>query len=513
MQQRRPRANAPTRATINTNRPSTRQPQADPQTTAPIFEPFRPTPGRYPALAEPEYPLLIVPESPTVTPPSTILLAAVLLIASLAAPPAHAQAATQADPTADDQAPTIRIALFNIQDLRLHEIADPTSERMHRVIAILRDIDADVIAINEIHHDGVIDPRDSSELVPPQSARVLARRIATDPERSFANAGIPNPTNAPTPKPITYTAVQLPSNTGVHSGLDLDRNNTITDRWGTRDRGGDCLGYGEFPGQYAMALLVRESLTIDTDNIRTFANLRWNTMLGALLPNGDGQRVPVEDLWYTDDMLDVMRLSSKSHWDIPVIHPDLGTVHILLSHPTPPVFDGPDDRNGKRNHDEIRFWAEYTNHGTAPNTSWLIDDNGRTGPLPDNAHYVITGDLNAEPKPTESESLRPIERWFERTGTVHPDHLTGPLAPTSNTTVGDLDPALTAHWGRRVDYVLPGPSLTTTNARVWRSPADSPTAPPNASATFSAQTHRDWYPSDHYAVWADITLRETHQSR
>ena len=27
--------------------------------------------------------------------------------------------------------------------------------------------------------------------------------------------------------------------------------------------------------------------------------------------------------------------------------------------PTPPAFDGEEDRNGRRNHDEIRFWVDY----------------------------------------------------------------------------------------------------------------------------------------------------------
>ena len=33
------------------------------------------------------------------------------------------------------------------------------------------------------------------------------------------------------------------------------------------------------------------------------------------------------------------------------------------SHPTPPAFDGPEDRNGRRNHDEIRFWSDYLTTG------------------------------------------------------------------------------------------------------------------------------------------------------
>ena len=63
--------------------------------------------------------------------------------------------------------------------------------------------------------------------------------------------------------------------------------------------------------------------------------------------------------------LDAVRLSSKSHWDLP-IDIDGRTVHFLVSHPTPPVFDGPEDRNGTRNHDEIRFWADYVHAGRRP---------------------------------------------------------------------------------------------------------------------------------------------------
>ena len=45
------------------------------------------------------------------------------------------------------------------------------------------------------------------------------------------------------------------------------------------------------------------------------------------------------------------------------------TVHVLASHPTPPTFDGAEDRNGRRNHDEIRFWADYVSPGRGPRTS------------------------------------------------------------------------------------------------------------------------------------------------
>ena len=66
--------------------------------------------------------------------------------------------------------------------------------------------------------------------------------------------------------------------------------------------------------------------------------------------------------WYSPEELNVFRLSSKSHWDVP-IRIGRKTVHFLTSHPTPPVFDGPEDRNGTRNADEIRLFADYVTPG------------------------------------------------------------------------------------------------------------------------------------------------------
>jgi hypothetical protein len=67
-------------------------------------------------------------------------------------------------------------------------------------------------------------------------------------------------------------------------------------------------------------------------------------------------------------------------------------VHVLVSHPTPPVFDTAEDRNGKRNHDEIRFWKDYVNGAT-----YMYDDAGTFGGLAVNTPFIIMGDQNADP--------------------------------------------------------------------------------------------------------------------
>ena len=175
--------------------------------------------------------------------------------------------------------------------------------------------------------------------------------------------------------PIEYPYVFVAeSNTGIPSGFDLDNDGTI-------GGGNDAFGFGNYPGQFGMAVLSR--YPIDDDSIRTFQNFLWRDMPDNLIPEG----------WYSDEELDVLRLSSKSHWDVPI---EIGrrTVHFLASHPTPPVFDGPEDRNGRRNHDEIRFWADYVH---PRRSGYIYDDEGRSGGLRSSERFVIAGDQNADP--------------------------------------------------------------------------------------------------------------------
>ncbi len=175
-------------------------------------------------------------------------------------------------------------------------------------------------------------------------------------------------------QPLAYDYVFCaPVNTGEPSGQDLDGD-------GRRDGPGDAFGHGAFPGQYGMALLSRHPILFD--RVRTFQRLRWSLMPDAQRPPG-----------IADDAWSALRLPSKSHWDVPI---GIGkqVVHVLCSHPTPPVFDGPEDRNGRRNHDEIRFWVDYL---TPTATTWIVDDAGRGGGLAATAPFVLMGDLNCDP--------------------------------------------------------------------------------------------------------------------
>jgi len=64
------------------------------------------------------------------------------------------------------------------------------------------------------------------------------------------------------------------------------------------------------------------------------------------------------------------------------------------SHPTPPSFDGAEDRNGLRNADELLFWDDDV---TSQKSWWIHDGLGAPGGLPVGEEFVVMGDLNSDP--------------------------------------------------------------------------------------------------------------------
>ena len=290
----------------------------------------------------------------------------------------------------------------------------------------------------------------------------------------------------PVDYPYYYVA---PVNTGVPSGHDLDNNGSV---------GGpnDAYGFGFFPGQYGMVVYSR--FPIATEDVRTFQQFRWADMPGALLPDDPATSAPAD--WYSPAELADVRLSSKSHWDLPL---EIGrrTVHLLVSHPTPPVFDGAEDRNGTRNHDEIRFWADYVRGGRA--ASYIYDDQGSTGGLSRGAPFVIAGDQNSDPldgdsipgstqqlldHPRVNATHTPTSAGAVEAALAQPgneDHLSPPRFDTADFSEppGNL----------RADYVLPSRSLRILDSAVFWPVSTDPLA-----ALVDA--------SDHRLVWVDVHL-------
>jgi hypothetical protein len=296
--------------------------------------------------------------------------------------------------------------------------------------------------------------------------------------------------------PINYPyAFIAPSNTGIPSGKDLDNNGTI-------GGGNDAFGFGAFPGQFGMVVFSKRP--IDTRRVRTFQRFRWKDMPGNLIPTP----------FYSPDEVDILRLSSKSHWDVP-IRIGRETVHFLVAHPTPPVFDGPEDRNGRRNFDEIRFWADYISPGKA---GYIYDDQGVRGGLKPGARFVIAGDQNSDPLDGDSipgAAQQLLEHPLvnarvapESAGAVEATALQGGANAThrSDPRFDTADFADTAPGNLRADYVLPRRNMKIEDSAVFWPVRSDPLfrltgvfdpiwAPVNGFPT-----------SDHRLVWADIDV-------
>jgi hypothetical protein len=127
-------------------------------------------------------------------------------------------------------------------------------------------------------------------------------------------------------EPIDYPYYYYaPVNTGVSTPFDLNNDGIKTGNLG------DSHGFGHFPGHFGMVLLSR--YPIDKQQVRTFQNFLWKDMPDAITPEDPN----TNQAWYDNQEWQALRLSSKSHWDVPV-KVNGKIVHILASHPTPPYL-------------------------------------------------------------------------------------------------------------------------------------------------------------------------------
>jgi hypothetical protein len=366
---------------------------------------------------------------------------------------------------------------FNAGDL-VADLSTPGNAQAQAVAEIIQRTRPGVLLINEFDFD-----EDG-----------LAAQLFQDNYLSISQNGAD-----PIEYPYRFVA---PSNTGIPSGFDFNNDGTV----GGPD---DAFGFGYFPGQYGMAVFSR--YPIDYEGIRTFQLFLWKDMPGALLPDDPDTPEPAD--WYSAEELEVFRLSSKSHWDVSIL---VGrkTVHLLASHPTPPTFDGAEDRNGRRNHDEIRFWADYV---IPSRSGYITDDQGRRGGLTPGDLFVIAGDQNADPVDGDSVPGA-IQQLLEHplvNTKVTPSSEGGPeqaaLQGAANTLhVGD--PAFDtadfadaygpppdyggAPGNLRADYVLPRKNLRIVDAAVFWPTSDDP--------LFGLVGTYPFPSSDHRLVWVDV---------
>jgi hypothetical protein len=328
-------------------------------------------------------------------------------------------------------AETLRIATYNAEltakgpGLALQDLQRGSDPSQRAAAAVLTALNADVVLLTGIDYD-----------LHGQTLAAFAAKIG----------GVPYP----------YLLALRP-NTGVATGLDLDGNHRLGEPR-------DAMAYGRFAGQAGMAVLSR--LPIDAEHIRNFSGFLWRDLPGNLaLPDTPAGQM----------------LSTSGHYEVPLLLPNGRSLRLLAYYATPPVFDGPEDRNGRRNHDETAFWLQ------------LLD--GTLSQPPPEKPFVVLGQPNLDP--ADGEGLPDAVQAL-----LTSDKLQDP-APRGNSFTPDQsqrgDPALdTALYdkigGLRVEVVLPSRDLTVEAAGILRPPPDDPMAKILTEA------------SRHWPVWVDLSL-------
>lgn len=314
----------------------------------------------------------------------------------------------------------------------LRDIARGNDPQIDAVVQVIASLDADVLLLTGVDYDGG-----------GAALQALQDRLAS--------------TNAAYPYRFAFAP-----NSGVQTGLDLNHDGQIG---GPRD----AQGYGRFAGAGAMAVLSR--LPVAAAQARDFSAFLWADLPDAQLP---------PDL--TTQARAVQRLSSTGHWDVPVLLPDGGSLHLLAFHATPPVFDGAEDRNGRRNHDETAFWLRYL-AGELPY------------PPPDQP-VIVLGDANLDAADGDGRDRalqallhHPALQDPEPRGTVHrsdTDQRGDPALDTAR-----YDPPV---GGMRLDYILPDKRLGIIASGVmWPDTTD-----PLSAILQTASRHRP--------VWVDLSV-------
>jgi endonuclease/exonuclease/phosphatase family metal-dependent hydrolase len=246
----------------------------------------------------------------------------------------------------------------------------------------------------------------------------------------------------------------LRPNTGMPTGLDLDGD-------GRSWRARDAHGYGFFNGQGGMAILSRYPF----GTARDFSGLLWAELPGSAAPSV-----------LQGDALAVLRLATVAAWDVTVEMPG-GALHLLALHAGPPVFDGPEDRNGWRNADELRFWAMYLDGWSPDGIPFAAD------------RFAVIGTFNVDPERGEGrpEGLRALLDHARLQDVV-------PRRPGGGTQTADWPEPVPGDL--RVDYILPAAGLEVSDSGVLWPEGEEGALPASVAALAS----------DHRLVWMDLAI-------
>jgi hypothetical protein len=327
-------------------------------------------------------------------------------------------------------ADTLRLATYNIDfsakgpGLVLQSLQKGGDDQQKAVIASIAALDADVLLLTGIDYDAG-----------GQTLAALADGLAL--------VGAPYPFQ-----------LALRPNSGVATGFDINGNGRLGEPR-------DAMAYGRYAGEGGMAVLSRHQ--IEAGDVRDFSAFLWTDLPRSQSPDTGGLRA-------------VQRLSSGGHFEVPVRMKNGTILRLLAYYATPPGFDGADDRNGKRNHDETAFWLRLL-AGELP-----FD--------PPSPPFAVIGQASLDPVDGggRAEALRQL--------LAHPRlQDPTPRAGHSRIDAGQLgDPALdTALYdglgGLRVEYILPSRDLSVQDAAVvWPPEGDS-----SAQTLATASRHRPVY--------------------
>lgn len=242
-------------------------------------------------------------------------------------------------------------------------------------------------------------------------------------------------------------------NSGMATGMDIDGDG----RLGEPE---DSQGWGSFTGQNGMAILSRFPFGEVTD----YSAGLWKDLPGNIMETA-----------LSADAANVQRLSNTGHWDVEIMTSP--ALHLLAFSATPPVFDGPEDRNGRRNHDETAFWLSHI-----PDAPFVLAGNANLDPIDgEGRHEAINGLLSdprlQDPRP-DSEGARLA---------ADPDHSGDPALDTVDWPDGKPG-------NLRVTYILPAADMDVSGSGTLWPEAGQPLASVSAAA------------SPHRLVWVDLEI-------
>ena len=314
--------------------------------------------------------------------------------------------------------------------LLLRDIVGGRDPQVAAVVDVLVRLDADIVVLTNLDHDPAL-----------QALSALEQRLR--------QAGRPYP-HLYAPRP----------NSGQPTGFDIDGD-------GRKSGPEDAQSWGRFPGQGGTAVLSR--LPLLRDRAQDFSAFLWADLPQANLPPG-----------MDPGLTAIQRLPSHSHVVLPVLLPGDRPLSLMVWHASPPVFDGAEDRNGRRNADEAAFWHHFLD--------------GRIAAPPPAPPFVLLGTANLDPVDGDGDPVAlqallhhpALARLVPRGthGRQEPGHLGDPAHDT----------ALFAETGGlRVEYLLPSRDLRIMDSGVLWPPAPDPLTPTLEAA------------SRHYPIWLDFS--------